>query len=115
MNAFFALWGREMAAYFRTSIAYVAGTFFLAIAGFSLWILATHLAQGATEGDLVRNLFGSYGYWLAMLVATPLLTMRLFAEERRTGTLEALLTAPVTETAAVLAKFAGAYATFLLL
>mgnify|MGYP003586816373 FL=1 len=115
MNAFFALWGREMAAYFRTSIAYVAGTFFLAIAGFSLWILATHLAQGATEGDLVRNLFGSYGYWLAMLVATPLLTMRLFAEERRTGTLEALLTAPVTETSTVLAKFAGAYATFLLL
>ena len=49
MNAFFALWGREMAAYFRTSIAYVDGTFFLAIAGFSLWILATHLAQGAVE------------------------------------------------------------------
>lgn len=115
MSAFFQLWGRELASYFRTSIAYVVGAFFLAIAGFSCWILATHLAQGAAEGDLARSLFGSPGYWLAMLIVTPLLTMRLFAEERRVGTLELLLTAPVTETGAVLAKFAGAYATFLVL
>ena len=115
MSAFFPLWHREMAAYFRTSVAYVVGAFFLAIAGFSFWILATRLAQGAAEGDLVRNLFGSPGYWLAMLIVTPLLTMRLFAEERRSGTLEMLMTAPVTETSVVLAKFAGAYAAFLLL
>ena len=115
MSAFFQLWGREMASYFRTSIAYVVGAFFLAIAGISFWILATHLAQGAVEGDLVRQLFGSPGYWLAMLIVTPLLTMRLFAEERRMGTLETLLAAPVTETDVVLAKFAGAYSAFLLL
>ena len=41
MSAFFQLWGREMASYFRTSIAYVVGAFFLAIAGVSFWILAT--------------------------------------------------------------------------
>ena len=115
MSAFFQLWKREMASDFHTSIAYVVGMFFLAIAGISFWMLATHLAQGAAEGDLVRNLIGSPGYWLAMLIVTPLLTMRLFAEERRTGTLEMLMTAPVTETSVVLAKFAGAYSTFLLL
>lgn len=115
MSAFFQLWRREMASYFRTAIAYVVGAFFLAIAGVSFWILATHLAQGAVEGDLAQHLFGSPGYWLAMLIVTPLLTMRLFAEERRMGTLEMLMTAPVTETSVVLAKFAGAYATFLLL
>ena len=115
MSAFWTLWRREMGSYFRTSIAYVVGACFLAIAGFSLWMLATNLAQGGAEGDLVRNLFGSPGYWLAMLIAAPLLTMRLFAEERRAGTLEMLMTAPVTETSVVLAKFAGAYATFLLL
>ena len=103
MSAFFQLWGREMASYFRTSIAYVVGAFFLAIAGVSFWILATHLAQGAVEGDLAQHLFGSPGYWLAMLIVTPLLTMRLFAEERRMGTLEMLMTAPVTETSVVLA------------
>ena len=115
MNAFFPLWRRELATYFRTSIGYVAGTCFLAIAGFGLWRQAAHLARSAAEGDLVQNLFGTPVYWLALLVATPLLTMRLFAEEQRAGTLETLLAAPVTETQVVLAKFAAAYAAFLLL
>lgn len=115
MNAFFPLWRRELAAYFRTSIGYVAGTCFLAVAGFGLWRQAAQLARSAAEGDLVQNLFGTPVYWLALLIATPLLTMRLFAEEQRAGTLETLLAAPVTETQVVLAKFAGAYATFLLL
>lgn len=115
MNAFLTLWRRELASYFRTGIGYVVGTAFLAIAGASLWMLATRLAQGTVEGDLAGNLFGSAGYWLALLMVTPLLTMRLFAEERRMGTLETLMTAPVSETTVVLAKFAGAYATFLLL
>lgn len=115
MSAFFPLWRRELGAYVRTSIGYVAGTFFLAIAGLGLWRQAAQLAQTAAEGDLTQNLFGTSVYWLALLVATPLLTMRLFAEERRSGTLETLLAAPVTETQVVLAKFAAAYAAFLLL
>ncbi len=115
MNTFLQLWRREMTSYFRTSIAYVVGFFFLAITGFSFWMLATRLAQGATVGDMTSTLFGSPWFWLAMLIVTPLLTMRLFAEEHRMGTLEMLLTAPVTESEVVLAKFAGAYTAFLLL
>jgi len=115
MNAFLPLWRREMTSYFRTSIAYVVGVFFLAVTGFSFWMLAARLAQGGTDGDMSSALFGSAWFWLDMMIVIPLLTMRLFAEERRMGTLETLLTAPVTETHVVLAKFAGAYATFLLL
>lgn len=115
MNAFFQLWLREMASYLRTSVAYVVGCFFLAITGFSFWMLAARLAQGAADGSMTSTLFGSPWFWLAMLIVTPLLTMRLFAEERRMETLEMLLTAPVTETEVVLAKFAGAYAAYLLL
>lgn len=115
MNAFIHLWLRDIASYFRTSIAYVVGVFFLAITGFSFWMLAIRLAQGTPNGDMTSTLFGSPWFWLAMLIVTPLLSMRLFAEERRMGTLEMLLTAPVTETEVVLAKFAGAYVTFLLL
>ena len=115
MNRFFQLWRREVATYFRTSIAYVAGTLFLAIAGLGFWMLTAGLAQNPTGGDLARTLFGSYSFWLAMLIVTPLLTMRLFAEERRQGTLEMLLTAPVTETEVVLSKYSGAFALFLLL
>jgi ABC-2 type transport system permease protein len=115
VTAFFHLWRRELVSCFRTSIAYVIGVFFLIITGFSFWMLSARLAQGAMAGDMPGNLFGSPWFWLAMLIVTPLLTMRLFAEERRLGTLEMLLTAPVTETEVVLAKFAGAYSTFLLL
>lgn len=115
MKAFLPLWRREVAGYFRTTTGYVIGVFFLLITGASFWLLASRLAHGATEGELAGTLFSSPGYWLAMLVVTPLLTMRLFAEERRMDTLEALMTAPVTETEVVLAKFAGAYCAFLLL
>ena len=113
MNRFFHLWRRELGAIYRTSIAYVVGVFFLLITGFSFWTLASRLVQGAAPGLATITLAASPWLWLAMLVATPLLTMRIFAEERRLGTLELLLTAPVTETEVVLAKFAGAYAAFL--
>ncbi len=115
MNAFFELWWREMATYSRTSIAYVVGVLFLAITGFGFSMLAAHMAQGAADGNLAVALFGSPWFWLAILIATPLLTMRLFAEEQRMGTLEMLLAAPVTETEVVLAKFAGAFSSYLLL
>ena len=104
-----------MGSYFRTSIAYVVGVIFLLITGFSFWMLVSGLARGATDGDMAGTLFGSPWFWLALLIVTPLLTMRLFAEEHRMGTLETLLTAPMTEADVVLAKFAGAYSTFLLL
>ena len=63
MNRFFQLWRREVATYFRTSIAYVAGTLFLAIAGLGFWMLTAGLAQNPTGGDLARTLFGSYSFW----------------------------------------------------
>lgn len=113
MNRFLQLWWREMGALYRTSVAYVVGVFFLLITGFSFWTLASRMAQGTAPGETGIHLAASPWLWLAMLVVTPLLTMRLFAEERRLGTLELLLTAPVTETEVVLAKFAGAYAAFL--
>ena len=115
MTPFFHLWRREMGSYFRTSIAYVVGVCFLLVTGFSFWMLAAGLARGSTDGDMAGTLFGSPWFWLDMLIVTPLLTMRLFAEERRMDTLESLLSAPVTETSVVLAKFAGAYSAFLLL
>lgn len=115
MTAFVHLWRREIAAWFRTSGAYVIGVFFLILTGFSFWMMIANQARGAPATELAGGLFGTPWFWLAMLTVCPLLTMRLFAEERRLGTLEMLLTAPVTETEVVLAKFAGAYCALLLL
>lgn len=115
MNAFLQIWRREIAALFRTSVAYVVGVFFLLVSGFNFWMLAARLARGAQDGDMAGLLFGSPLYWLSMLIVTPLLTMRLFAEEQRMGTLDLLLAAPVTEAQVVLGKFAAALSAFLLL
>lgn len=115
MKAFLPLWKRELQAFFLTSIGPVVAAFFLLITGTHFWLLASRLAQGPADSDLTAAFFGSPVFWLAMLVASPLLTMRLFAEEYRVGTIETLMTAPVTETEVVLAKYAGAYAAFLLL
>ena len=59
MSAFFQLWGREMASYFRTAIAYVVGAFFLAIAGVSFWILATRLEEVSEAGEVAAALLES--------------------------------------------------------
>lgn len=114
MSAFFSLWQRELTAFFRTSIGSITGAFFLLVTGSHFWMLVGRLAREPAEGSLSLYLFGSPWFWPAMLLTAPLLTMRLFAEEQRMGTLETLMTAPVTETQVVLAKFAGAYSVFLL-
>ncbi len=58
---------------------------------------------------------GSVPFWLAILVAVPALTMRLMAEERRTGTMETLMTAPVTETEVVISKWLAGVIMYLVL
>jgi ABC-2 type transport system permease protein len=108
MSAFFTLWRREIAAYFLSPIAYVMMMFFLVIMGFSFWLLANVLAQGVEGVPLMRELFDSFFFWITTLTLVPVLTMRLFAEEKRSGTIELLMTAPVSDTAVVLAKYLGA-------
>jgi ABC-2 type transport system permease protein len=58
---------------------------------------------------------GSTPFWIGLLVAVPALTMRLIAEERRSGTIETLLTVPVTETEVVVAKWLAGVLMYLLL
>jgi len=108
MSAFGTLWRRELGAYFCSPIAYVMMVFFLIIMGFSFWLLANVLAQGAPGVSVMQELFDSVFFWMTTLTLAPVLTMRLFAEEQRTGTLETLMTAPVSDPAVVLAKYFGA-------
>ena len=93
-------------------MAYVIMVAFLVVAGLSFCRpLIQHLGERIGIGEL---LFGAPYFWVAVLAAIALITMPLFAEERRTGTLEMLLTAPVTDLQVVLGKYAGALVFFLL-
>jgi len=115
MRAFLTLWRKELAMYFLSPIAYVMTVFFLIVMGFSFWLLADVMSQGAPGATLMKELFSSIFFWIAMLIVVPVLTMRLFADEKRSGTIEALMTAPVTDAAVVFAKYFGALCFFLIM
>ncbi|NCC50264.1 MAG: hypothetical protein EOM20_03515 [Spartobacteria bacterium] len=115
MNAFFIIWRREMSSTFLSLIAYLTGMFFLFIMGYSFWMLTTLLARGEAGNTVMDKVFGSIFFWLAMLIIVPASTMRLFAEEMRSGTIETLMTAPVSDAAVVLAKYASALSFFVVM
>lgn len=114
MRSFLAMLKREIASYFLSPIAYVTISFFLAVMGVSFWMLVAFLADGARDISVMRALFSeSIFFWLALLVVIPVITMRTFAEEKRSGTFEVLATAPVGDTSVVLAKYFGALIFFM--
>jgi ABC-2 type transport system permease protein len=115
MRRFFALWKREVASYFVSPVAYILATMFLVVMGMGFWFIANvRLMNGATFYELLRALFGGIG-WVAVLMVIPVLSMRSFAEEKRSGTLEMLLTAPVRDGAVVLSKFLGILAVYVMM
>jgi ABC-2 type transport system permease protein len=115
MKAFFAMWRRELAGYFLSPVAYVVSIFFLVVMGLVFWLLASALVNGPPGVSVMNVLFATPFFWMVMLVVAPVLTMRLIAEEKRAGTFETLLTAPVSDTAVVLAKYAGAVSFYVIL
>jgi ABC-2 type transport system permease protein len=107
MKNILILFRRQFLAYFRAPLGYAVIIVFLIVAGLSFCRL---LFQSATESIQVGDiLFGSAYFWLVLLIIIALITMPLFAEERHSGTIETLLTAPVTDLQVVLAKFTAAF------
>ena len=115
MRAFLTIWRRELAAYFLSPIAYVTTIFFLVLLGFSFWLLASFLVDGPAGLAVMQVLFDSLFFWIAILIVVPVITMRLFADEKRSGTIEMLMTAPVTDTQVVMGKYAGALCFFIIM
>ncbi|WPB84005.1 ABC transporter permease subunit [Sediminicoccus rosea] len=96
---------REFAAYFATPVATVFIVIFLVLSGALTFTLGGFFGRG--QADLIP--FFSFIPWL-FLFLVPALTMRLWAEERRLGTIELLLTLPITAGQAVVGKFLAAWA-----
>ena len=96
---------RELAGYFATPVAYVFIVIFLILAGALTFTLGGFFARG--QADL--SPFFTFVPWL-FLFLVPALTMRLWAEERRLGTIELLLTLPLPQWQAVVGKFLAAWA-----
>lgn len=110
MQAVVTLLRREVAAFFDSLIAYVVLGVFLVSAGLFFWVLPGNVLE--TRGASLDILF-SIAPWL-FLFLVPALTMRSFAEEFKTGTLELLSTQPISDWQILLGKYLAAVTLVLL-
>jgi ABC-2 type transport system permease protein len=119
MNGLVAIYRREMLSLWVTPLAWVLLSAFLVLQGISFYLTLSHfstLADVALEGGPVQAYFGQSMFLpLTILLVCPALTMRLFAEERRSGTIESLLTAPVSPGGVVLGKYLATLTTYVLI
>jgi ABC-2 type transport system permease protein len=99
-----AIFKRELRSYFESPVAYVFLIVFLALAGFLTFAVGRFYESGTAD---LRGFF-FWHPWI-YLILVPAAGMRLWAEERRSGTIELLLTMPVTLTQAILGKFLAAW------
>jgi ABC-2 type transport system permease protein len=114
MRKIMVLARREMASYFVSPMAYVIGAMYLLFAGlvFFFGVFTSPIFEPGNEASL-RQLFEVLAG--AMIVAVPLLTMKLVSDEFRSGTIETLMTAPVTDSQVILGKFLGVMGFYLVL
>lgn len=119
-NRLLVLFRRELAAYFYSPIAYIVLLSFAVVSWFLFLRFLAILSRPGPEAAQIQEPVISFYLveWfpvICVIFAVPLLTMRLLAEEQRTGSLEVLLTAPVGETTVVLSKFLAALVFYMLI
>ena len=115
MQAYWTLMRRELAGFFLSITGYVllAGTTFLV--GFSFWSLLRNLEGDSIPMPVTELFYMTAFFWLILLLAVPVITMRLFAHEKLSGTYETLMTTPVSDLQVLAAKFSAALALYMIL
>jgi ABC-2 type transport system permease protein len=129
MRNVMAVAGKELRAYFHSPIAYLVMTVWTALCGFIFYVMTGNLVaqtlqmqmrggRGAPPINLnefiIRNMLQGI-LMVVLLFLLPLITMRLFAEEKRSGTMELLVTSPLTDMEIILGKYLGALALYAVL
>jgi len=105
MNAIWVITKRELQSFFDSLIAYIMLILFLGFSGFFTWLFGSdifYIGQASLEG------FFNIAFW-TLFFFIPALTMRLLAEEKKTGTIELLLTKAVTDREVVVGKFLSTF------
>src|SRR5438552_7527585 len=123
-----AVAGKELRAYFHSPIAYLVMTIYAVLCGYFFSVITSSylnlsfrmmmMGQGSPSVSLnemiIRGMLEGV-LTVVLLLLIPLITMRLFAEEKRSGTMELLLTSPLTDLQIILGKFLGALALYAVL
>ncbi len=108
MRIFLTLTRRELAAFFVSVSGYVIIAAVTLLIGWSFVVLMTNLGSDPSPMPVTELFYRTYFFWLIVLLATPIITMRLFALEKFSGTFETLMTTPVSDLQVVAAKFTAA-------
>jgi ABC-2 type transport system permease protein len=117
MRAFTQTWlvlsGKELRSHFLSPLGYVVMALVLLMFGVSYRFALDGMAGKVSQYSLVYLTFNSFWFWMIYFLIFPLITMKSFAEEKRSGTAEQLFTAPVTAWEVVLGKYSAALAFYL--
>jgi len=115
MPAFFTLVRRELGSHFFSWTGYVVIASVLFLMGYSFHNLLLALNASPTDRPATEVFYSTMYFWLILLVAAPVITMRSFALEKYSGTFETLMTTPVSDLEVVMAKFVGAMIFYVLM
>lgn len=115
MRIFVILLRKELGSYFLNPFGWVVLAFVVLMQGLSLSSAMKGFRDSPVKDSLVYVAFHTPLFWFYFLFIFPLITMRLFADEERTGTMETLLTAPIRSWQVVLSKYAAALVFYTLL
>jgi ABC-2 type transport system permease protein len=115
MRVIWTLARRELGGYLLSWTGYIIISAALFMMGFSFVILLLKLQQDPTPMPVTELFYITQFFWLIILLAAPVITMRLFALEKFSGTYETLMTTPVSDFQVVVAKFSAALVFYLLM
>lgn len=108
MRIFWTLLRRELGTFFLSLTGYVIISAVALLTGLSFVVLMMLIGTDPTTMPITEMFYQTYFFWLVVLLISPVITMRLFALEKASGTFEALMTTAVSDTAVVVAKFLAA-------
>lgn len=115
MRAYLTLTRRELGGYLLSATGYITIAAAVFLLGYSFVVLLEKLQDQPTPMPVTELFYMTQFFWLILLLVTPVVTMRLFALEKFSGTFETLMTAPVSDLQVVLAKFTAAMVFYFLL
>lgn len=115
MQSYLTLTRREMAGFFVSLTGYVIIAAAVFLMGLSFVAMLMQLQNEASPEPATQLYYSTLYFWLILLVAGPVITMRLFALEKYSGTFETLMTTPVSDLQVVMAKFTAAMIFYMLM
>ena len=113
MRTWLVIYLKELRSFFFSPLAFIVAGMFAFLNGWLFVAMVKLMRLKTLNHSLVYNLFTSGWFWMGFFILFPLITMRLFSEEKKMGTFEGLMTAPVRTAEVLLGKYFAAFTVYL--